>query len=65
MMSHHLVDAPDGTDAHHATELEHITDIKHAMAADHAEDAAESRDPVGTVLNIVSCRSESRCEDQC
>jgi hypothetical protein len=57
-MTRHLVNAPDGTDAHHAMEHEHITDIKHAMTADHTEVATEPRNPVGAVFAVVSCRPE-------
>lgn len=59
-MSRRLIDVPDGIDVRHATEPEHITNDLQAMATDHTENSTEPKDPVGAVLDIVSCKSESR-----
>lgn len=47
-MSHHAIDAPDGTDA------------QHTLASDHIED---STDPVSAVFGVVGYKYEFQCED--
>ena len=61
-MSHRLLISPKVAGSQTATELKRFTNNMYAMAfyQYHTEDATDRDDPVGAVLDVVSCRSTTQ-----